>query len=238
MIGLRGLLVALALALPGPALAQAYQCAPPANIGPLRPITPDGPVRRVPVSGYTLAVSWTPEYCKGARDGSSMQCSGANGRFGFILHGLWPESRQGPPPQWCATTPQPAPDLIRRNLCMTPAPALLQHEWAKHGTCMRANGQPISPNAYFNRSRAMYSKLRFPDMTELAQRGTMTAGAFASAFAAANKGLRADMMRVTATRDGWLDEVWLCLDRRFRNARCPTHQGGLKPADSLRIRPQ
>ena len=88
MTRLPGLLAFAAIALPLPALAQAYQCAPPANIGPLRPVTPDGPARRVPVSGYTLAVSWTPEYCKGARDRTSMQCSGANGRFGFVLHGL------------------------------------------------------------------------------------------------------------------------------------------------------
>jgi ribonuclease T2 len=44
------------------------------------------------------------------------------------------------------------------------------------------------------------------------------------------------MMRVTATRDGWLDEVWLCLDKRFALARCPAHGGGVRPGTPLKIR--
>lgn len=43
------------------------------------------------------------------------------------------------------------------------------------------------------------------------------------------------MMRITATRQGWLDEVWLCTDRRFRYARCPAHQGGLSPDAAVKI---
>lgn len=230
MIGLRGLLATLALALPGPALALAYQCAPPASIGPLRPITPDGPVRRVPVSGYTLAVSWTPEYCKGARDGSSMQCSGANGRFGFILHGLWPESRQGPPPQWCATTPQPAPDLIRRNLCMTPAPALLQHEWAKHGSCMVK-----TPEAYFRVSAILWRSLRWPDADHLSRRKGLTVGDLRQEFLAENPGWRREQVGVLLSRNGWLRELRLCYGRDFLPAACPRASFGPRDAAPLKI---
>ena len=87
---------------PSPAApqAQADQCTLPQQLPVLPPVRPDGPVRKVPVSGYTLAVSWTPEYCRNDHDPASMQCSGRNGRFGFILHGLWPEAASGPPPQW------------------------------------------------------------------------------------------------------------------------------------------
>jgi ribonuclease T2 len=47
--------------------------------------------------------------------------------------------------------------------------------------------------------------------------------------------MRADMMRITTTRQGWLDEVWLCTDTSFRYTRCPAHQGGAAPTDSVRI---
>ncbi len=43
------------------------------------------------------------------------------------------------------------------------------------------------------------------------------------------------MMRVTANRQGWLDEVWICLDKAFRYRRCPAHQGGLATTSSLKI---
>ena len=66
-------------------------------------------------------------------------------------------------------------------------------------------------------------------------RRPLSAGRFAQAMARANSGLRVEMMRTTADRQGWLDEVWICLDKRFRYARCPAHQGGLKPDARLRI---
>jgi ribonuclease T2 len=66
-------------------------------------------------------------------------------------------------------------------------------------------------------------------------RRPLTAGRFAQAFARANPGMRADMMRVTATREGWLDELWLCMDKSFRYARCPAHQGGVAPNTKLKI---
>ena len=42
--------------------AQAYQCRAPLVSGvPL--ITPDSKPRSVPTTGYTLALSWSPEFC-------------------------------------------------------------------------------------------------------------------------------------------------------------------------------
>ena len=230
---IRALVVAVALALPVPALAQAYQCTPPARIGPLRPVTPDGPVRRVPVSSYTLAVSWSPEYCKGkgqqGRDGESMQCSGTNGRFGFVLHGLWPEARSGPPPQWCATTPAPSLDLIRRNLCMTPVPWLLQHEWAKHGSCMVK-----TPEAYFRVSNILWRSLRWPDADRLSRQKDLTVGDLRQAILAENPGWRREQIGVLLSRNGWLRELKLCYGRDFMPADCP--RGSFGPADSAGLK--
>src|SRR3546814_3569082 len=58
-------------------------------------------------------------------------------------------------------------------------------------------------------------------------RRKLTASSFAEAMARANPGLKADMLRVTANRHGWLEEVWVCLDTAYRYPRCPSFQGGL-----------
>jgi ribonuclease T2 len=231
---MKHILLAAALLSPLPVAAQAYQCAIPTGALPaLRADLPDerSPQRLLPIGGYTLAISWSPNFCRGKQfdPDKRLQCGGQN-RFGFVLHGLWPDGEGKDWPQYCAATPLLAEATVRRNLCATPSPQLLQHEWAKHGTCMAGE----TPDSYFRRSTTMYRRLRFPDMDRLS-RGPLTAGRFAQAMARANRGIGADMMRVTADKNGWLDEVWLCLDRRFRYQTCPAHQGGLKPSAPLKI---
>lgn len=218
----------LALALPSPALAQAYQCAPPPRIQPLSPPERDGPVRRLPVAGYTLAASWSPEFCKGGK-AEPIQCSGKSGRFGFVLHGLWPEARRGPSPQWCSMTPRPSPDLIRRNLCMTPVPWLLEHEWAKHGSCMVK-----TPEAYFRVSAILWQSLRWPDADRLSRQKDLTVGDLRSAFVLANPDWRREMVGVVLSQNGWLREVRLCYGRDFMPAPC--ERGKLGPPDSTPLK--
>lgn len=118
--------------------------------------------------------------------------------------------------------------MIKALLCSTPSAQLIQHEWAKHGTCMGT-----TPAAYFARSSAMYAKLRYPDMDALSRR-PLTVGQFAAAFAQSNPGIPASAIRVTA-KSGWLDELWLCLDRRFAYERCKPNTGGLPGNARLKI---
>ena len=87
-------------------------------------------------------------------------------------------------------------------------------------------------------SRKLYQALRYPDMQELAARPTLSAREFATAFAAANKGMSADMMRLNVSREGTLSEVWVCMDRKLRYSRCPAHQGGVNDATRIRIVPK
>ena len=108
--------------------AQAYQCSVPQRIAVPR-ILPDGPPRTTSIAGYSLTLSWSPEYCRmrthDPRD--AMQCSGRNGRFGLVLHGLWPEGKGADWPQWCPTALAPSADALRPMLCTTPSPDLLAH---------------------------------------------------------------------------------------------------------------
>ncbi len=215
--------------LPIPALAQAYRCEPPRRVEPVRPITPDGAPRRVPIAGYTLAASWSPEYCRSPQDKASMQCSGANGRFGFVLHGLWPEAGSGAAPQWCAMTPRPSPALIRQNLCMTPVPWLIEHEWAKHGSCMAS-----TPDGYFRVSGILWRSLRWPDVDRLSRQEGLTVGELRRAFIARNPDWKLGQIGVLLSRTGWLREIKLCYGRDFMPKTCP--RASLGPPDSAPVK--
>lgn len=231
MVRLMALLVALLA--PLPVLAQALQCAVPSRLPEWRP---EGPTEREPrrlikTASYTLAVSWSPAFCRtrGDSPNARFQCDSEN-RFGFVLHGLWPDGASKEWPQYCRAAPALSANVIRQNLCATPSAQLIQHEWAKHGTCMSA-----TPEAYFSRSRALFDRLRFPDMRALSRRRGLTAGQVASAVARLNPGMTARSMRVTADKQGWLDELWICLDLKFRPVACPAHQGGLTPGKRIKI---
>jgi ribonuclease T2 len=223
-------LVLAALALPVPALAQAYQCAPPGRIGALPRPQPDGPARRTPVGRYTLAVSWSPEYCRSDRDPASVQCSGRHGRFGFVLHGLWPEASRGPAPQWCSINPRPSPQTLRANLCMTPVARLLEHEWAKHGSCMAR-----TPADYFATASRLWRGLRWPDADRLSRQDSLTVGDLRRAVALANPEFAPGQIGVVVNARGWLRELRLCYTRTWRPMSCPARTLGPRDSAPLKI---
>jgi len=102
---------------------------------------------------------------------------------------------------------------------MTPSVRLLQHEWAKHGTCMARR-----PETYFGAARLLFNALEFPDMDRLSREGeregTLTAGRLAEEFALHNDGLPESAIRIQTNRRGWLEEVRICLDRKFKPKAC------------------
>ena len=232
---IRRLAAAAALLLaPALAKAQALQCAIPARVPPIHPELPsaDQPARVLPIGGYTLAISWSPEYCHDhGRDPQAAQQCGRGSRFGFTLHGLWPDGIGPQWPQYCRAAPLLPAAVIRPQLCATPSAQLVQHEWAKHGTCMAGE----TPASYFARSTGLYHRLRYPDMDALSRQPALSVGMLAAAFARANPGIDASMLRVTANARGWLDEVWLCLDKRLAHTRCRANSGGLSADSVLQI---
>lgn len=228
---IRTLAIAIALLMPLPALAQAYQCRLPDSVELPRPVRPDGPSLRTEIGGYVLAVSWSPEYCRGSKasDPRNFQCNGRNGRFGFVLHGLWPEAPKGPPPQWCALEPRPSVDELRANMCVTPVPWLLEHEWAKHGSCMSP-----TPAAYFKASTILWNSLRLPDADKLSRQPGLTAGDLRRAFVAANPAFPKGAIGVLASNGGWLRELHLCYGKDFLPRACDRR--GFGPKDSVPLK--
>jgi len=212
---------------------QSYQCRAPSQVQSPAPARKpaDEPRRIIAVSGYTLAMSWSPEFCRLRKDDRrhKTQCSGDDGSFGFILHGLWPDAQGTSYPQWCSATKALPPAVVKRNFCMMPSPRLMASEWAKHGTCM--TGQP---ETYFRISRIMFGAVEFPNMDRLSRK-PLTAGAFRNAFAAVNDGLGPEMMRLKINRRGWLEEVRLCLGKSFRPQRCPGHMKAVRDDMPVKI---
>jgi len=227
---LKVIAAALFAALPFAAIAQPISCSVPTQVERPRPDLPDPRVgkRVLPTASYTLAISWSPQFCR-EHDASSFQCA-AGSRFGYVLHGLWPDGAGKDWPQYCRPVELLPEATLRANLCSTPSAQLQQHEWAKHGSCMN-----VTADDYFRRSTGLFGRLRFPDMDALSRRGGLNAGALATAIARANPGIAPNMVRVTATKGGWLDEIWFCLDLQLRYARCSRAQdGGI--ASSARVK--
>lgn len=214
----------------GIASAQAYQCRVPQSIA-VPKVIPDGARRSVPATGYTLALSWSPEFCKtremDARQ--SLQCSGRNGRFGLVVHGLWPEGR-GAWPQWCQTARTVSMAEARRNICMMPSAALQAHEWAKHGSCMAHR-----PEIYFKVTRILWEALRIPDYDRLSRQENLTAGDIRRAFSDANPGVDPEHVGVQLSQRGWLEELRICYGRDFTPTDCNARRFGAKDGVKAKI---
>lgn len=225
MISLRPerlLLLAALVALPGVAQAQALACIVPDTLPVARPRPPE-PARLMPTVRHTLALSWSPQYCRGRARDTSFQCSPSM-RFGFILHGFWPEGADGAWPQYCRPPGTVPPRVVREMLCTSPSADLLQNEWARHGTCGWRDAA-----TYFATGRRLFQALRFPDMAALSRRRDLTVDRFKEVFTRLNArvpGLTPAGVRVRLGPGGWLEEVWLCLDRRLGQSACPADQRG------------
>ena len=223
--------VALVLGFPAAAAhAQAYQCRAPAVLS-VPQVAPDGPRRSLPVTGYTLALSWSPEFCKPRKDSRAhaTQCSGANGSFGLVVHGLWPEGGQSWP-QWCTREAPLTPAEIRGAMCMMPSERLIARQWAKHGSCMVNN-----PAAYLKITRILWDSLRIPDYDRISREEGLTAGRIRAAFADANPGIPESAIGVKLNARGWLEEIRLCYAKTFRPVRCTASRFGAKDTATAKV---
>ena len=194
--------VGLVLALAGPAASQS-----PREFKGAAPGTFDF---------YVLALSWSPGFCDlEGREKGREQCETGR-RLGFTVHGLWPQYENGYPAE-CGTPRSPSRAALEEAEGVFPDLGLARYEWRKHGTC---SGE--SPAGYFRDARRARDRVRIPDRFADLDRAEEAAPIeIERAFAAANPGLRPDMMAV-ACRRGILQEVRICLDRNLAGfRRCP-----------------
>lgn len=216
--------------IPASLAAQHYQCRVPRAVD-LPPVRPDAPPRVLPVTGYTLALSWSPEFCKPRKGGKAhaRQCGGDAGLFGLVVHGLWPESGRSWP-QWCPAARAPRPAEVAANACLSPSSALLARQWAKHGACMAR-----SPTTYYKVTRILWNGLRLPDLDRVSRERGLTAGTIRTRFADANPGWPRRAVGVHLNARGWLEEIQLCYDRRFMPRACDRRRFGARDTAAAKI---
>lgn len=190
-------------------------------------VSPDDVVADRPILFHMLAVTWMPETCRAGGDGQGDLACNSENRFGWTLHGLWPNSDGRPYPRYCRAATRVSDATIRAELCRTPSVDLVQHEWAAHGTC----GWD-TPEAYFAQSARMYDGLARPEPRE-----GMTAGQLRDAFAAANPGLPRDGVYIATTDRVRLREVRICNDLSFNPRPCPGGDVGAPDATVLTVEP-
>lgn len=211
------------------------------------PIPRGEAVQASKVGGYILSLSWSPQYCASVREPDSErnrdQCavlrdaefwaraSPPEATYAWVLHGLWPQSADGPSPRWCRTARIVPKEILRQNFCVSPSVHLMQHQWAKHGSCMSDD-----PAAYFRMGAELYGKIGFPDMAILAGR-PQNSSAIRRAFALRNSGTTEHMFSVHTDGAGWLREVRLCLNLAMRPVACAADQQGLLGPRQIMIRP-
>jgi ribonuclease T2 len=163
---------------------------------------------------YLLSLSWSPAFC--LESPGAAECNGLR-RYGFIVHGLWPQNERGWP-EHCDVH-VPVPDEVVQGIAdLMPARALVYHEWSAHGTC---SGLP--PAQFFALVRRAYGSIVIPPPLK----GPIAAveqstSAVAGEFLRANPGMPAASIVVTCGGQGAprLREVRICLDRDLAPRDC------------------
>jgi ribonuclease T2 len=157
---------------------------------------------------YQLNLSWSPEFCYSKPD--NPECSG---HHGFIVHGLWPQFRNGGWPEFCGR--QPGPAKPNQMLDIMPDPHLVQHEWSAHGTCSGLNADD-----YFSLIRRTFTSLKIPQQfVRPARQFSVSPGSLKQAFVQANPGLNEADMAITC-RGAYLVAVEICVTKEGKPTPC------------------
>jgi ribonuclease T2 len=181
-------------------------------------------------SYYVLSLSWSPAFCL-ASPGAA-ECSGPR-RFGFIVHGLWPQNEHGWP-EHCDVHRQVPDEVVHGIVDLMPAPGLVYHEWAAHGTC-----SGLEPAQFFALVRRAYASVAIPQELSRPSQGTIeqSPAAVAGAFLHASPRLAAQSVVVTCSGQSTprLREVRICLDRDLTPRACSADvlRGACKAAQMI-----
>jgi ribonuclease T2 len=163
---------------------------------------------------YVLSLSWSPQHCAGSSGARDSQQCGEGKRFGFVVHGLWPQYERGFPDS-CAAGSQVAPGIVTRLLPLMPSGRLIQHEWDKHGTC-----SGLSQASYFETIAKTFAGLKVPDDYKTPIRQVMVKpDTIRRKFVAANPGFSDQSVKVLCG-GRFLSEVRVCLTKDLKPRPC------------------
>lgn len=163
---------------------------------------------------YVLSLSWSPAFCLSSP--GAAECGGPR-RFGFIVHGLWPQNEQGWP-EHCDARRAVSDDVVQGIADLMPARDLVYHEWSAHGTC-----SGLEPARYFDLVRRAYAEVAIPrELTAPTRAIEQPPATIAAAFLQDNPRLSAQSIVVTCTgqQTPRLREIRICLDRDLSPRAC------------------
>lgn len=157
---------------------------------------------------YVLALSWSPEFCHGHP--TKPEC--ASGKFGFVVHGLWPQYEDGYPEN-CSTAPGPSDPS--RMADIMPDTSLVAHEWTTHGTC-----SGLDAEAYFKLVRQAFDSVKIPaQLTSPNKMFSITPRELKEEFVAANPRLKPEDLAISCGNN-YLTAVSVCLDKQLQPRAC------------------
>lgn len=185
------------------------------------------PSRTLPKSSgfdfYVLSLSWSPSYCASSEGASNRQQCGTSRRYGFVVHGLWPQNENGYP-QFCSSgEPDRVPDATGRAMFdIMPSMGLIGHQWRKHGSC-----SGLTQKEYFALTRAAFETVNLPQTISKGSKDqTISADGLEKAFLSANPGMSQQGIALSCD-GGRFEEVRICLtqDLKFRSCQQVDRQG-------------
>ena len=128
-----------------------------------------------PFDYYLLNLSWSPEFCHSHPNAT--ECAQHST---FVLHGLWPQNKDGTYPENCSTQPGPRNPAAYSDTYSDPG--LLVHEWRTHGTCAG-----LSLDAFFTLARNAFHSVAIPPaLSQLDHQISMPPSQILDLFTAAN----------------------------------------------------
>jgi ribonuclease T2 len=169
---------------------------------------------------YLLSLSWAPDFCAGPGGNKDpLECAPGR-RLGFVVHGLWPQSNMGRPPENCGSVAPVSAAIVSIMLNYMPGQSLIQHEWTTHGSCVG-----VSADQYFASVRQARDSVHIPaQLTSPTQTLSESAAQIEDQFAAANPGFPKSAFRATCV-NGKLQEARVCLDKNLKPQPCTATAG-------------
>jgi len=165
---------------------------------------------------YLLTLSWAPNFCAtNAGERNPAECA-SNKHMGLVVHGLWPQFNDGKWPQDCASTPPVSSATVEHMMPIMPGSSLIQHEWAKHGTC-----SGLATSQYFAAIEKLYGGLHVPDDFKRPSTPAQTSPPdIEGKFASANSAPR-DAFRISCPQNEF-SAVEICLSKDLQYQSCPS----------------
>lgn len=164
---------------------------------------------------YVMALSWSPNWCAADGDRADAPQCAPGGRIDFVLHGLWPQSKNGWPEDCPTDASGPSRAQSRQMADIMGSGDLAFYQWRKHGRCSGLSGAD-----YYRLSRTAFDGVTLPEVfIDLDRDISIPPGLVEEAFLDANPGLGPDGVTVTCRGDA-LQEVRICLTRDLQPRDC------------------